>query len=205
MERPYEEETLALYLRVLPKEKDPKVLESLLHAIGHNNKGLETKDIDRLSSLKTHSYGVVRFGLVFALNGVDKPVAIDTQIHLSADKDRDIRNWATFALGAQIGRNNKAIRDALWARVEDQDEDTRLEAVMGLASRKDPRIHAVLQKELATGEAGTLLFDAIITLGSPDFLPELKKLQKRSAKDDSIHPSWRLKLEEAIKTLQRVN
>jgi hypothetical protein len=205
MERPYRSETLALYLRLLPKEQEPKVLESLLHAIGHNNEGLENKDIDKLSALKKHSYGVVRFGLVFALTGVDKPVAIDTLIHLSSDKDTDIRNWATFALGEQISRNNKAIRDALYARVDDPDEDTRLEAVMGLANRKDLRVHAVINRELATGEAGTLLFDALIVLGSPDFLPELKKLQKKSAKDDSIHPSWRLKLEEAIEVLQRAN
>jgi hypothetical protein len=205
MDRPYGADTQALYLRILPKEKDPKVLESLLHAIGHNNEGLENKDIDKLSTLKKHSYAVVRFGLVFALSGIDKPVAIDTLIHLSADKDTDIRNWSTFALGEQINRNNKVIRDALWARVDDADEDTRLEAVMGLANRKDPRVHALINKELTTGESGTLLFDAIIALGSPDFLPELKKLQKRSAKDNSIHPSWRLKLGEAIDTLQRVN
>lgn len=205
MERPYAIETLTLYLRILPNEKDPKVLESLLHAIGHNNGGLENKDIDKLSALKKHSYGIVRFGLIFALTGVDKPVAIDTLIYLSSDKDTDIRNWATFALGEQISRNNKAIRDALWARVDDADEDTRLEAVTGLAKRKDLRVHAVINRELATGEAGTLLFDALMVLGSPDFLPELKKLQKKSAKDDSIHPSWRLKLAEAIEVLQRVN
>ncbi len=202
MDRPYAVETLALYLRILPKEKDPKVLESLLHAIGHNNTGLENKDIDKLSTLKEHSYAVVRFGLVFALTGVDKPVAIDTLIHLSGDKDTDIRSWATFALGEQISRNNKAIRDALWARADDQDEDTRLEAVMGLARRKDPRVHAMINRELTTGEAGTLLFDAIITLGNPDFLTELKKLQKKSAKDNSIHPSWRSKLEETIEALK---
>ncbi|PWV56357.1 HEAT repeat domain-containing protein [Chitinophaga sp. S165] len=202
MDRPFGAETLALYLRILPKEKDPKVLESLLHAIGHNNTGLENKDIDQLSSLKKHSYAVVRFGLVFALNGIDKPVAIDTLIHLSSDKDTDIRNWATFALGEQISRNNKAIRDALWARVDDQDEDTRLEAVMGLARRKDPRVYDVITRELANGEAGTLLFDAIAVLGSADFLSALEKLQQKSAKDDSIHPSWRLKLQETIDALK---
>lgn len=205
MDRPYAAETLALYLRILPKEKDPKVLESLLHAIGHNNTGLENKDIDTLSALKKHNYGVVRFGLVFALTDIDKPVAIDVLIHLSADKDTDIRNWATFALGEQISRNNKAIRDALWARADDPDEDTRLEAVMGLARRKDPRVHAVINRELSTGEAGTLLFDAIISLGNADFLTALKKLERQSAKDDSIHPSWRLKLGEAIDALQQIN
>lgn len=205
MDRPFAAETLALYLKILPKEHDPKVLESILHGIGHNNTGLQNQDIDKLSSLKKHNYAVVRFGLVFALTGIDKPVAIDTLIHLSADKDTDIRNWSTFALGEQISRNNKAIRDALWARVDDEDEDTRLEAVMGLAKRKDLRVHAVIHKELTNGESGTLLFDTLIALGSPDFLPELKKLQKRSAKDDSIHPSWRLKLGEAIDVLQQVN
>jgi hypothetical protein len=200
-ERPFEAQTLSLYLRILPAEKDVKVLQSLLHAIGHNNKGLDNEGIEALSYLIRHSYTIIRYALVFALKGVDKPGAIDILIALSADKDTDIRDWATFALGSQITRNNKAIRDALWARVNDPDEDTRLEAIAGLATRKDPRINAVIRKELLTGEAGTLLFEAIVELGGQEFLPDLQELQQKSANDETIHPAWHSKLGEVIEAL----
>ena len=202
MDRPYQSETLALYLRILPKETDLKVLESLLHGIGHNNKGMDNKGAEKLAALKAHRYAVIRFGVASALKGVDKPAAIDTLITLSADKDNDIRDWATFALGSQINKNNKAIREALWARVNDANEDTRLEAIVGLAVRKDLRVQDIIRRELQRGEAGTLLFEAITQLGTTEFLPELKKLHKLSAKDATIHPKWRMKLEETIATLQ---
>lgn len=200
-ERPFQKQTLALYIRILPKESDVKVLESLLHAIGHNNKELDDKGIDKLSYLKKHRYAVVRYGVIHALQGVDRPAAIDMLIELSTDKDTDVRDWATFSIGSMITRNNKAIRDALWARVNDTDEDTRMEAVMGLASRKDPGIYEIIRRELSTGEIGTLLFDAIAALGGQEFLSPLKKLHKQSANDHTIHPQWLSKLEDAIEEL----
>ncbi|ACU62604.1 hypothetical protein Cpin_5173 [Chitinophaga pinensis DSM 2588] len=200
--RPYQAETLALYVRILPEETDLKVLESLLHAIGHNNTGMDNHSAEKLAALKTHRYAVIRFGVACALKGVDKPAAIDTLITLSADKDTDIRDWATFALGSQISRNNKAIREALWARTNEANEDTRMEAIVGLALRKDLRVMDLIRKELQRGDAGTLLFEAITELGTKEFLPDLKKLHKQSANDTSIHPTWRMKLEETIATLQ---
>lgn len=199
--RPFQKPTLALYMRILPNERDVKVLESLLHAIGHNNTGLDDKGIEKLSYLKKHRYAVVRYGVVHALQKVDKPAAIDMLIDLSGDKDTDVRDWATFSLGSMITRNNKAIRDALWARISDTDEDTRMEAIMGLASRKDPGIYEVIRKELSTGETGTLLFDAIAALGGQEFLSPLKKLHKQSANDRTVHPQWLSKLEDAIEVL----
>ncbi|MBW8682881.1 HEAT repeat domain-containing protein [Chitinophaga rhizophila] len=204
-ERPFEKETLALYLRILPKENDQKVLESLLHAIGHNNKGLDNEGIGKLLPLTAHRYTGVRFALTVAIKGIDKPAAIDILIALSADKDIDIRNWATYSLGAVITRNNKVIREALYARIHDQDEDTRLEAIAGLAIRKDPRVRELIIKELQTGEAGTLLFEAMTALGDPALLPALKQLHKASVKAAGIHPEWLAKLAETIKALSATN
>ena len=50
-----------------------------------------------------------------------------------------MRDWATFALGTLADEDTPALRDALAARLDDPDEDTRLEAVHGLALRGDHR------------------------------------------------------------------
>jgi hypothetical protein len=74
--------------------------------------------------------------------------AVRTLIELSADPDADIRDWATFGLAQQIGTNTREVREALYARVEDEDDDTRAEALMGLARRRDERVSVPLIKEL---------------------------------------------------------
>ena len=64
---------------------------------------------------------------------------MEALIALSADADADVRDWATFALGTLAAADTPELREALAARVEDADEDTRLEAVHGLALRGDTR------------------------------------------------------------------
>ena len=60
-------------------------------------------------------------------------------IALSADPEAAVRDWATFALGTLAEQDSPALRDALAARLDDPDEDTRLEAIHGLALRGDDR------------------------------------------------------------------
>jgi len=59
-----------------------------------------------------------------------------------------VRDWATFGLGSQIDRDDTQVRDALMARLEDPDEDTRVEALRGLAARGDERATPPLLVEL---------------------------------------------------------
>ena len=60
-----------------------------------------------------------------------------------------MRDWATFALGTLAEADSRQLRDALAARLDDPDEDTRLEAVHGLAVRGDPRAEAPARDLLA--------------------------------------------------------
>lgn len=106
--------------------------------------------------------------------GIDNINAIETLIKLSSDKLSHIRNWATFGLGTQIERNNKTIREALWARVNDKHQETKLEAIVGLAKRKDKRVNDIIKREIIGGEYGILLFEAIIETQNKEFLPLLK-------------------------------
>lgn len=138
--RPFYNQTITLCFDLLQTEKHPEVLSAILYAIGHNNQHLDARQISSIALFKCHPDKSIRSGVVYALLGVDKEEAINILIELSADKVADIRNWATFGIGSQIEKTSEEIIDALWNRINDKDEDTRLEAISGLAIRKDPRV-----------------------------------------------------------------
>lgn len=102
--------------------------------------------------------------------------AIKTLIELSNDGDSDIRNWATFGIGTQLDNDSEEIRIALWNRVSDKDQITRLEAISGLTKRKDKKIKDVLKTELEkVDENGSLILESIEVLNDKDFIPLLEK------------------------------
>ena len=63
-----------------------------------------------------------------------------------------MRDWATFGLGSQIDPDTPEIREALARRLNDQDRDTRLEALVSLAKRKDDRVLKPLLAELSSDQ-----------------------------------------------------
>lgn len=199
--RPFFKESRKLFFDILKKEKDPKALLSVLYAIGHNNEKLKSNEIALLVSFKDNVDEGVREGLVSALLSVDNKLAIDTLIHLTTDKVSHIRDWATFGIGTQIERDNKLIRQALWSRVHDKHQDTRFEAIVGLAKRKDKRIKEIIEKELLTENYGSLLFEAIEELNDKGFIPLLKKHLGKAKKSDNNNPEWVKKLTNCINRL----
>ena len=199
--RPFFNESRKLFFEVLVKEKNPEVLFCVLFAIGHNNEKLKSDEITILTSFKNNKDEGVREGLVFSLLSVDNKVAIDTLVYLTTDKISHIRNWATFGIGTQISRNNKIIREALWLRVNDKHEETRFEAIVGLAKRKEKRIKEIIKRELLKEDYGTLLFEAIEELNDKDFLPLLKKHLSKAKKNDNSNPEWIKDLTNCIKRL----
>jgi len=202
--RPFLKETIKIYFDLLPIETDPGILMSLLYAIGHNNEELDNEQIDQLCSLIDNKNSWVKEGLVFALLGIDHLSAIETLITLSSDKLSHIRNWATFGIGSQIDRNNKNIREALWKRMNDKHQETKLEAVVGLAKRKDKRVKDIIRRELLGGESGSLLFEAIIETKDHEFLPILKQHLKTIEGDETINPDWKKGLTNCVEELIRL-
>ncbi len=199
--RPFLKETLKVYFELLEIETDPDVLMSLLYSIGHNNDELDKEQIDKICSFIDNENSWVKEGLVYALLGIDNLTAIETLIKLSSDKLSHIRNWATFGLGSQIERNNKNIREALWNRVNDKHQETKLEAIVGLAKRKDNRVNEVINREIIDGEYGTLLFEAILEIKDNEFLPLLKENLKSIKNDKNINPEWKKDLKNCINEL----
>jgi len=135
-ERTLPDQSAAALEELAAREDDPGVLAAIASAFGNlgDPYGLET-----LLRLRRHSDARVRDGAVGALAGRDDERVDEALIELSADPDPGIRDWATFALGTLSPRNTPGLREALAARLADEDGDTRIEAVHGLALRGDER------------------------------------------------------------------
>jgi methionyl-tRNA formyltransferase len=118
------------------RERDPAVVAAIAYALGHLG---EPYGHDWLLSLRDDPEPTVREAAAFALAGRAQPDAVDALISLSSDADPHVRDWATFALGTLAELDTPELREALAARLHDDDEDTRLEAIHGLALRGDER------------------------------------------------------------------
>jgi hypothetical protein len=131
-------QTVALFKNMLVTESAPEVIASIGCAFVDLSK-FEAR-VDLMLPFSTHPDACVRSAVVHALLASTRPEAIDALIRLSSDVDENVRDWATFGLGSQLDDvDTVAIRDALAARLDDAHEDTRYEALVGLALRKDAR------------------------------------------------------------------
>lgn len=94
---------------------------------------------------------VVAFTLPLMTHG-DGPTEqmVAVTIDLTRDRDKDVRDYACFALAEWREVDTPALRDALAARLDDIDRDTRSEALVGLAYRADtravPRVREALSR-----------------------------------------------------------
>ncbi|MVO09989.1 hypothetical protein GOQ30_12530 [Flavobacterium sp. TP390] len=188
-----QDKTVDLYFKLLENEKSPKVISAILSSISHNNENLNEKQILKLIEFKTHKFVNVKFELTLALSCLENENAIKTLIELSNDKDSDIRNWATFGIGTQLNNDSKEIRNALWNRVTDNDEATKLEAISGLAKRKDKKVKNILKTELENiDQNGLLILESIEVFNDQDFIPLLEKKIIENKVSKKVNENWLL-------------
>lgn len=90
----------------------------------------------------------VRFSVAFGLGALEAPVVVPALIDLTTDDDSDVRDWSIFALARLRKDDSEEIRAVLWARVDDDDLETRWEAIAGLVRRKVPEMRGHLEQEL---------------------------------------------------------
>jgi HEAT repeat protein len=158
----FNEEVLAILLSMLEQEQEPAVLKSIAIALGHRH---DPRAIEPLVRFKKHPDDGVREGVVFGLMSHEDELAIQTLIELSRDPDAYyIRDWATFGLGSQIKADTLAIREALVARLVDEEGIVRGEAMIGLALRYDQRMLEPLFNDLTVGWLGTTLTDEAVRI-----------------------------------------
>lgn len=113
------------------------------------------------------------------------PVAIETLIELSADVDDEVRNWPTFELGHLTTVDTPALRAALTARLDEEDDEIR----------GDTSVLEQLRRELARPEVIVLFVEAAGALGDASLLPLLEPLR---GGDDAFFSSV---VEDAIASL----
>jgi len=170
---PFRAESVAV-LRPMLRDSEACVVRCAVVALGH----LQTPDaVADLMTLRAHPDPEVRHAVAFALMSHDDPRAVGVLVELSRDSDAMVRDWATFALGSLHDADTRDVREALAARLEDPDGDTRIEALVGLASRRDARAVAPLSRALALPQPGHVVVDAARAMGSSDLLPTLLALR----------------------------
>ncbi len=173
-DRTFPEPCLRTLLSNLAKEEDHVVLGSILVALSHLGR---PEAILPASRFREHADADVRHAVVLALSGHEDARAIGFLIELTEDPEAHVRDWATFALGSQVEMDTPELREALVERLSDVDDDTRAEAIVGLAQRGDRRIVPVLSEELASDSVGRLAVEAAALIGDPELHPALLALR----------------------------
>ncbi|MBL8236713.1 MAG: HEAT repeat domain-containing protein [Bryobacterales bacterium] len=90
-----------------------------------------------LRDLAGHADAAVRLEAAEGLAARMGEGELEVMLELMEDEDARVRNWATFGVGSDAVLDSPAVRAGLRARLEDSQEETRLEAIWGLALRRD--------------------------------------------------------------------
>ena len=155
-------------------DSNEDVIEAAAFGLSHTR---QLKSVPHLMKLIGHKNEDIRHGIALALSGIEDDRAIKGLIKLTADPHPETRNWATFGLGQQCEVDTPAIRDALRARLSEEDHEIRGEALIGLAHRKDEDVKPAIMKELEGDFHGTWAVEAAEALGDPDFLSALNTIK----------------------------
>jgi HEAT repeat protein len=138
---PFKDESASVLRALLKRERNPLVLAAVVMALAR----LRVRSaIPLLVPLAKHRTQEVRRALAAELpwctwdSGEERPDrrVTATLIGLSRDPVAVVRDWACFSL-ASSADDSPDIRAALWVRVRDRHYDTRIEALRGLALRRD--------------------------------------------------------------------
>jgi HEAT repeat protein len=178
-EKTYQSESVEILFSLLG-DTDEAVLQASAIACGHRNSPF---CVARLIELAKHASEGVRYGVSYGLAGQDEPAAIAALTLLSNDEDRDVRDWATFALGSQTDLDTPDLREALRARLRDIDAEIRGEALVGLARRRDEHLKSAVLKELSGELYGDWVLEAAQEIADPDFIPALEGMRARIGSD----------------------
>ena len=182
-DRTFLEESLDALLPAL-NDPDASVVQSVIFALGHR---ASPRAIEPLLLYVSHSSADLRYAAVHGLMPHDTPAVVDALAILSRDSDRDVRDWATFALGSQLESDSATLRAALHERVNDTDPEVRGEALRGLARRRDTSIAGAVQRELEGEFHGDWAVEAAALLGDARFLPALRALSARLSDKDAVY------------------
>jgi len=136
-----------------------------------------------LGRLANHPDPDVRFKVASGLPSCQDPeITGQTEVtrvlmKLMEDESDVVRDWATFGLGQQLNSDTPEIRDALFSRLNDTHDDTRYEALIGLARRRDSRALPAVIEALRQDTVFRLAIEAATYLGDERLFPLLEPLR----------------------------
>jgi HEAT repeat protein len=136
-DRTFPEECFNAVIGLLEHDPDLRVIESAVIALGHLK---DPRGLDALVRCAQHENADIRYSVAHGLGGWNDPRAVAGLIRLTTDEVALVRDWATFGLGAIGQADTLEIRDALFNRLNDTDEETCYEAIRGLARCGDLRV-----------------------------------------------------------------
>jgi HEAT repeat protein len=187
--QPFADRVLPALVSAARDERDDDVRSWLVTAIGrhHSRDGRQA-----LLTFAADPWADVRQAVAAALpiTGDDANAEeVAALITLSRDVDPRVRDWATFGLGSQISDDSEDIRAALRARLADWEVDAveeteiALEAVVGLAYRRDPAAFDHIDRLLRDPDIGNLVVRAAGELGDPRLRERLLELRAQRGAD----------------------
>ena len=162
-------------LEKLMDDPEPRVIASAATSVAKN---FVYGPIITRPSLATHPSAAVRLAVAQSLSSdANSKAAIELLIKLSDDEDDDVRDWATLGLGVQSRVDAPEIREALFRRLDDRHFETRSEALVGLARRKDARVIPHISKALNGESVGELAIEAAGHIASQELVEALAQLR----------------------------
>jgi hypothetical protein len=173
-------------------ESDVRVLTEHAIALRYDNFPFVC---DYLIALTNHEDEDVKFEATRSLSGctafnTKRTKVIKQLIKLSADKDQDVRDWATFGLGTLLfiyDRNSESVDAALIARMKDPFYNARDEAIHGLALRKNQQALPALTNRLNMITVTNLNIESAGTYGLVQFYGRLIEIRSLwSGKDENL-------------------
>ena len=138
-------QSVSLLTSMLLTEQSSKVQVSIIFALGHHH---DPSCLSVLLKFESHPDVDVRYALTHSLGGLEEDAALEALCRLSYDHDTGIRSWATFGIGTLTERKTELIHQALVARLNDEDNEVRGEALVGLAGRCEVCVASALMQEL---------------------------------------------------------
>jgi len=166
---PFKAQSASVLRVTLEVERNPAVLAAVITALAR----LRVRSaISSLVPLARHSSQDIRRALAAEMpwctwdSGEERPDrrVTATLIELSRDPAAVVRDWACFSLANSVVDSPK-IRAALWDRVRDRHYDTRVEALRGLARRREEGVLQPLRdaiQVIGPDRLGTWVMDDLV-------------------------------------------
>lgn len=163
----FADEAFMVLVGMALNEKASQPLSSAIYALGHL---ADVRAVPLVAHYSSHEDSRVRMAVAYACGCTpDEIASMETLLELMRDEDADIRDWATFGLGTLSDLDSSEIREQLAAALNDPFDDVRLEALAGLAKRRDARCVELLIANLEQPEVDeAILEDACMMLGQAD-------------------------------------